>query len=419
MRYDRLALLLGTTVLFATGCSSGRSFTNPFSSGGDSHAASASGYAEEYAGEYDNDPVGEANRVAIEPAPAPPARGISLTRTISHTTTVGRRRNLDGCGAGSTCAAPKCEPRRAAVVCPSKRASLLDWCSPWRKRRSEPAVCGTDRACAADPSCCTPRSSCLPQTACVPQRPCVQQYAQPLERQSGCVDDGCCPDQRCSESSCQAPEPQCRPQRACRPAIQSRGLFQRIFGGIGSHFRPRTGSYCAPASGCTADSTCAVPSSGCGGGEHVIVQQPQAGQNSGRVRQATPSDDNRPPRAQSYERCPLAEPMQDIAPDPFAKPSTTNNEQSETKTPVPAPPGFVQPNKTATPEPPVGKPLESDDVPDAPTAPPMPLEPMPGADDDSQAWLEPARWHRLSVPSSRSIADQERTRHARATGWSR
>lgn len=84
-----------STALIIAGCSSTGSIARPFK-GSSGVASSAKDFSE-----YDRDPPAPRNspRMASEPSPVPPARGISLSRTVEVTPTGFRRRQacIDSC----------------------------------------------------------------------------------------------------------------------------------------------------------------------------------------------------------------------------------------------------------------------------------------------------------------------------------
>lgn len=408
MRSIRMAFLLGTAAMFLTGCSAGRAISNPFAS---TNSASTSGGYSEYAnGGYDNDPPAQSSRVAIEPAPVPPARGISLTKTISLTQTVGRRRHLDACAQNPTCIAPapSCvAPAQCGSACRPAPA-----CSQRQGRGLFGSLCHRNAYCPKQ-ACCAPQATCATEPSC------------------------CVPQQRC-EPQCHAPQygrVACRPAAPqCAPPQSGRGLFGKLFGCVANSGH---GAYCKP--GCT-QATCAVPacgSEGCGsngccdqgcgsqgrgtqsynnhgydlgdGGDYVLVPRHLVQQHI-----STPPTRRQPAArgdAYQYSQTPLSDPME----DPFAQPAVSPDQESTPKSPVPDTPAAAYDQEPIPPSQPVGQPENADVVPTAPQ--PVPLQPMPSA-GGSQTWVEPSPWDRLGTPST-SVAIQPQTRNAWSTGWSR
>lgn len=422
MRSLRMAFLLGTAAMFLAGCSAGRAISNPFASTNSS--AVSGGYSEYANGSYDNDPPAQSSRVAIEPSPVPPARGISLTKTISLTQTVGRRRRLDQCAQNPTCTAPapSCvAPAQCGTACRPAPA-----CSQHQGRGLFGNLCHRNAYCPKQ-TCCAPQATCgMEPSCCVPQRSC-----RPAE-------PSCCvPQQRC-EPQCHAPQyarVACRPAAPqCAPQPSGRGLFGKLFGCVAN---PGHGAYCK--AGCT-QATCAVPacgSEGCGGngccdqgcgsqgcgsrsynnhgydlgdGDYVLVPRHLVQQhisNPPNRRQPETRTD-----VYQYSRTPLSNPME----DPFAQPAVSPDQEATPKSPVPEPPAAAYDQEPIPPSPSVGQPENADVVPTAPQ--PVPLQPMPSA-GDNQTWVEPSPWGRLGTPSTTSVAVQPRTHNAWSTGWSR
>ena len=361
MRRLRMAMLVGSATILFAGCSSGRAISNPFASGNAAvQSAGPAAYAEQsYNNEYESDPGGQATRVASEPEPVPPARGISLTKQISHTTTVGHRRQVAGCVNEPTCVAPQTCVQQGCGTAPqcvdnmSKRRGLLGWFCPARNDCPQPA------ACVQQPSCCIP------------------QYVQP--RANGC-----------------------QTRKTCASCYSGRGLFGRMFGCFA-----KAGAYCRPDHG----PTCEAP--GCGYTGSGAQQYIMAPAPNDIMAPAVCEKSNTMPqqRSDDYDRSPLA----DLEKDPFAQPAVSPDQEARAKTPVPDPPSQSQ-QKPLPPAAPVGKPLQTNDLPHAPESAtaPMPLQPSAG---EPQAWQEPTPWHRLQTPSSTSLAIQPRSFNVQATSW--
>lgn len=396
MRSLRMAFLLITAVTIFSGCTAGRTVSNPFAS--TSNSVPSDGYSP-YADtdydstdydrtEYENDPPSEFSQPSVEGRgpvpPVPPARGISFTKQISLTQTVGRRRHIDNCTPDPACnaPAPSCRPAKSKC-CENQSRGLFSWFRRKCNHCPKPFSCGAEQSWTAEPSCCVPESQCVPQ------------YAQPLSC-GGCATEDHCRTPRHKKPRCRPVAPQTCAQNS------SRGLFGRLFGCLGKPCHAQ-GAYCRP--GCT-DSACAAP--GCGAENYVInpgsaLRDPSAAAENGH---------GQPPVAASQNgRSPLADPME----DPFAEPAVAPDHEANTRTPVPAAPNDVTPQQALPTSPPVGQPLRADDVPAA--AQPAPaLQPMPTPGDD-QTWIEPSPWHRLGTPSSSSMTIQPRTHNAWSTSW--
>jgi len=383
MRRLRMAMVLGSATVLLTGCSAGRTISNPFASGNASAQSTGTPtyaetqYAGEYANEYENDPVFQPSRVAIDPQPVPPARGISLTKQISLTTTVGHRRRADECTPTPTCVAPvQCQPtcvappkhlpRCRSIL--SKGRGLFGKLNPFHGRQSQATACAPQQACVAEPSCSIPEATC-----CIPQSVCVPEYAQP--QASGCAVECCDENNR-------------------------RGIFGWLF-----HCRKKpchaaaTGAYC-PAT-CTAPTPQGCVTEGCGNQFHATAPNRAAITNT----MATDTDgDNRSP-------------LTDSAEDPFAQPAASADQKPDVKPPVPQAPqqNIQKPARTA---PPVGKPLQADDVPEVPDVPRQPAAvPLQPANVDLQTWIEPSPWQKLQTPSSAAVAAQRNGFYSQPTSW--
>lgn len=376
MRQSRMAILLGSATLILTGCSAGRTITNPFASGNASvQSSGTSAYSDsQYANEYESDPVGPPSRIAIEPNPVPPARGISLTKQISlTTTTVGRRKRVDECTPNPTCVAPAhCAPQNQSLI--SKGRGLFGKLCPFPSRQPRVAACAPQQACTAEPSCSTPQNvrfvepscsipqatCCIPQSVCVPNARCVPEYAQPLV--TGNAVEGCDTNNR-------------------------RGLFGRMLSCLtGPRREASPGAYCPPACSTPAHYGCATE--GCGTFSATPVEMPTVGRN--------PTDST---------------PLVDTADDPFSQPAVSA--EKNTKPPVPDTPAANLRQPLNSP-PPVGKPLQADDIPDATQPTAVPLQPSGG---EPQTWIEPRPWNRLQTPSSAGLVVQPRGYMSQPISW--
>lgn len=133
-----ICICLATTfvALTFTGCSSSRSTSLPFS-----RSAGVASSAEDFS-EYDRNPPPP--RMASEPSPVPPARGISLTREIQ-ATPIGFRKARHFQGCTDDCA----------------ETPVSDNCTP-EVQCVPDSGCGTSDSCAAGLTCpCRLRLNCL------------------------------------------------------------------------------------------------------------------------------------------------------------------------------------------------------------------------------------------------------------------
>lgn len=107
MRPFVICLAYTSTAMIIAGCSSTGSVARPFQ-GSAGVASSAKDY-----NEYDRDPPAQrsSSRIASEPSPVPPARGISLSRTIEVTPTGFRLRK----GCTDSCAADGCSQQECTT----------------------------------------------------------------------------------------------------------------------------------------------------------------------------------------------------------------------------------------------------------------------------------------------------------------
>ena len=385
MRLERLALLLGMAAIVVSGCSAGRSISNPFSSGGSTRTAS-----EEF-DSYDSNPPFDSGEVVNEPSapvpppPVPPARGISFTRLISLATPIGHRRtvhNKDNCAADKGCVAPQgcakegcgnTAPTGQPDCCVTEKRNWFRWFCPPRRPSTN---CTSEDGCVAETSCFIPKS------ACVPESPCVHEYAQPLicggcKTKDNCGCATCIQNPRCQTQQCPESQGCCEP--TYRPCF-----FCRLFG---------RKTYCSPRCECSDKTGCVA---GCR----------TEGCNSGREGCGAQSCQTTPARACS----PLAGPMQDPFIDTDVDPHAVNG---QAPTPVPAAPKNLEPQKI---EPTNVDPRQTQSVPTTPQ--PVAMMPQPGTQTGSQPWIEPAMWHRLNVPANRVTTVQPRPYNAWSAGWS-
>lgn len=187
MRPQLICFALTSTALILSGCSSARSISNPFQG---TFGTASSGSE---SSEYDRDPpqIQQSPRLASEPAPVPPARGISLSRIID-AAPAGFRRAI---GCGDSCAAEGCPHTSCSddscsdegcseAGCSAKPKCLLNFDFFKKKRLSCfqkfcPSPCGEATACTDVDSCTQELNSCAaPSGHCCPQgnQPPVSNY---------------------------------------------------------------------------------------------------------------------------------------------------------------------------------------------------------------------------------------------------
>lgn len=166
MRPHLIYFALTSTALIISGCSSTRSISSPFR-GTTGVTSSATDF-----NEYDRDPPAprQSPRMAAEPSPVPPARGISLSRIID-ATPAGFRRAI-GCGdsctgdaqAAAPCGTDGCSNQAIAVRVERKR--LFDF----RLLKHKPLGC-FKKLCGGrtDRTSCTVSSSCTDSAVCTDQ----------------------------------------------------------------------------------------------------------------------------------------------------------------------------------------------------------------------------------------------------------
>lgn len=356
MRFQRLAVLSATALMFISGCSAGRSLTSSSGSGG---KGVSSGHEA-----YDNNPPAVDFR-AYEPAPVPPAMGISLTKTIGF-------RKTAGCGQAPCVHEPDCVAPPTCVV---------------------PSDCVHEEGCTAD-SCgecgffgrlkCWPkrRATCaFPPVACVPEAACVQEYAEPL----------------CATAICAAPcgEAPCGDVACCGEGTGHRCCLTKLFSGrlfkgrLMSWRRP--GRFCSVNGGCTDRSCGAEPSCG--------QMSAAAGSPA-----ASPSDhsSSATPRGMSSDPfAPKAPATQDAPPPPPADAPEPSNDAPQPPADAPQPPAV---------------PAAPGNVPEAPAVPPAPA--APAAPAAEQTWVEPLIWPRLNTVTEPTMVVQPRDFSTQSIGWS-
>lgn len=183
MRPHLISFALTSTALIISGCSSARSLSTPLGGSG-GVASSASDF-----NEYDRDPPAsrQSPRMAAEPAPVPPARGISFSRIID-ATPAGFRRAI-GCGdscSGDACGTDGCTTNTNPVR--TKKRCLLGF----HLLKNKNLGC-FQKLCSHG---CTDGEACTEEAAC--------------------VDANSCTDQACN--TCAAPSTYCPPQEPQVPA---------------------------------------------------------------------------------------------------------------------------------------------------------------------------------------------------------
>lgn len=190
MRPHLIYFALTSTAILLSGCSSTRSTYGPL--GGTSGVASS---ASDF-NEYDRDPPAarQSSRMAAEPAPVPPARGISFSRMID-ATPAGFRRAIgytDSC-TGDACATDSC----STDTCGTEGCLKQDGCATEKPRcclgfhlfkfkrlGCFKKLCGdgcTDTVSCTDEAACTAADSCTDQgcnTCAAPSNGCTAEGRQ-------------------------------------------------------------------------------------------------------------------------------------------------------------------------------------------------------------------------------------------------
>lgn len=348
MRFQRLAVLSATALMFISGCSAGRSLTSSSGTGGKGVSTGHDA--------YENNPPAVDYR-AYEPAPVPPAMGISFSRTIGVSKSA-------GCGQAPCVHEPGC-------VAPSKCVG--------------PTECVQEGSCTAD-SCgeggffkrlkCWPRrkATCaFPPVACVPEAPCVQEYAEPLCGATVCAEPCCeapCVHDPCGET------PGCSDNACCGEGCQHRSCLSKLLNGKLFGWR-KQGLFCAARKGCTDGACGADP--GCG---QVAVT---AGAPAQGAQHAAPSPSDHSHSAKS----------EGITSDPFAPAAPATQDAPPPPPAVPAAPANVPPA-----------------VPEAPAAPVAPAAPAA-----EQTLVEPLLWPRLNTVTEPTMVVQPRDFSTQSIGW--
>lgn len=401
MRLTRIALtvVLGTMVL--SGCSARNA--GP----GEPIGLSGSVPAESGYSNYDSDPPRTSgNRMAIQPNPVPPARGISHIRGISHRVQLFGHAGCaeadckapvticpdEGCDSGD-CVEEGCGPKkgpgyldRFSGLCHDGLCSMKDRCVAgghsvknfydgevvdrlhrWKKSSHSKLVdlCHDDcgEAACGDLECgdkgCTPDE--CGDSGCTDMRRSVRPLC-PCPEPKVISGKPCVPDYGCP---CESPAPvHCTPEGCNHSGHGRAGLLDGLKGHvrINRYFFKRwmPGDYCSTESGCTPDAgpcTTEVCEAPCGEGCDR--------QHSSAARDCRPS------------------PLADCMADPFVE----DQEHATPLLPQPAAPAI--PDAPAIPQPASPAPLQ-------PAAPKdlTPLSPVP-EQPTSQATMDPPAWPRL------------------------
>lgn len=398
MRLTRLALpvLIGTLVL--SGCSARRT-------GGPTEAPGFGGLdnSESDYSHYDSDPPRPSrnSRMAIQPNPVPPARGISHIRGISHTVTLFGHAEADCRAPGECspaevpctdegCQAEGCDTKdcgenylsRFSGACHRGYCTVKNRCvagghsvrnfyddevSDRMKRWKQACArrlhefckddCGED-ACG-DLQCGDRPLRICPEPKVLRGTPCVPDYAEPCEPPVRCVPDNCTTE-RCTDEGCGSNGH----RGGLLDGLRGKVRINRYFF---SKWLP--GDYCTTECGeCTPESC----GDSCG----------DACTNQSRIT----ADDCRP------------SPIADCMTDPFAG-------EDESATPL-LPPRQHDPTEPAPPEP-ISLPQDDAPGPPQPVTPKKltPLSPVP-EQPTGQATIYPPAWPRLNQsPGFRSTVD--------------
>lgn len=422
MRLSHFTLLVAVSSVFAAGCSASRSMSGParFQSS-PSSAANV---------DYDSDPPGQpgSGRIAIQPQPVPPARGISHVRQISfltvHDSPCGecgdtRCSAEQGCGNVDSCCAPQgcgtdscatdscgddcCGDDCCEDECPSFLSRLgrmhAGLCEKigrtFTRRRKFAASCG-DRIpddCGDSESCC--------ELECRTNRNWRHSWDRLRKRfrrdcPPECGDDVCPP---VAPNACGEAEGCCdgrstrRGLLLCLADVVRHNSYCRINPRWGAFCRPRSCDRCGEAAcgeGCVADKTHGRGRTSC----------PQNHCRSGSpLADCLPADPFTSP--QPMEPAPMRQPA--VIPAPDLVPATPQSDNRARPLPV----NEVSPR---TPPPPVPTRIQLQEIDSHSQLMPTPRDSSP------QAWVEPEIWPRLKVegnPRNNTAVATE----SQATSW--
>lgn len=386
MRLKHFSIICIATCLLTAGCSarsSGRLGSGLQNWSGSANTA------------YDNDPPGSRNsgRIAIQPSPVPPARGISHVRQISHQKV--HQATTSRCVDESCAVEPHCAAPRNCTAQPHCAAPMTCGDNCCNQQRRGFLACLGDM-CHKDGCCdesCTPQPHCAappcPPNACGEQKCCVDE---PWCKRWRFLSDArreCSAEPRCGDDGCAAPRQDCcsEPEGCCDRCDNRRGLLTCLLELITHNpycrVNPRWGAYCSPrCSAPCAEQPC-VPNhcgEGCGTSQGCIA-------------------DRCPPG-----HCQSTSPLADcLLGDPFV--------EHESAQPIIEHPVSEEPTRVIQPEPAPPAPMPSFRAPAAPieqTQPEsipepintlrgvQPLSPVPSP-FSRQAFVEPQIWPRLKA----------------------
>lgn len=369
MRLKHLTLLACATALVLSGCSAGRSMSGAPQIASSQERPVASGY------DYDP-PAPPPSRLAIQPAPVPPASGPTQIRGISFLRILGHghsqcaeepcvaKANLD-CGSFSdTCAPEGCSDGCGDTCIEDCRPTWASRCLTALKdkcaRKSECAEeCTQEAACAAPAQaicdvCAEPDCG---------ETSCCQPWYRKLRLPKFSVP---CKGDKCGEECCVG-EDECSTDEGCDDQCKHRSLLACLVDSTLHnplcHLKPRFGALCRPR----CDQECGE----CG--DEGCTDSEGCGNQSSRK-----------------EHCRSASPLADcLAEDPFAhqhQPAPVNDVPVAPTGPAGkdgSSPQFEQPTKVPA-------------IPDAPApqlTPPPPVPPTPG----EQAFVQPQIWPKLKA----------------------